>query len=113
MAIYLDHAATTPMVDAAIAAMTAQMAQLGNPSSLHAPGRASRKAIERAGEEKERHDEKVHDELESLHVIKQRSDHRAERGKEQCDKKHEEDRNGDERPTVWAEPKDRHEDEHE
>ena len=50
MAIYLDHAATTPMVDAAIAAMTAQMAQLGNPSSLHAPGRASRKAIEQARE---------------------------------------------------------------
>lgn len=50
MSVYLDHAATTPMVDAAISAMTAQMMQLGNPSSLHTPGRASRKVIEQARE---------------------------------------------------------------
>ncbi len=50
MSVYLDHAATTPMVDDAISAMTAQMRQLGNPSSLHTPGRASRKVIEQARE---------------------------------------------------------------
>lgn len=50
MSVYLDHAATTPMVDAAIAAMTQQLSKLGNPSSLHTPGRAVRKDIEEARE---------------------------------------------------------------
>lgn len=50
MSIYLDHAATTPMVDVAIAAMTEQLSKLGNPSSLHTPGRAARKDIEEARE---------------------------------------------------------------
>lgn len=50
MAIYLDHAATTPMRAGAIAAMTAQMQHLGNPSSLHASGRQARKAVEEARE---------------------------------------------------------------
>ncbi|MBI3430276.1 MAG: cysteine desulfurase [Actinobacteria bacterium] len=50
MSIYLDHAATTPMVDAAIEAMTAQMKKLGNPSSLHTHGRAIRKEVEGARE---------------------------------------------------------------
>ncbi len=50
MSIYLDHAATTPMVDAAIETMTAQMKKLGNPSSLHTHGRAIRKEIEGARE---------------------------------------------------------------
>jgi cysteine sulfinate desulfinase/cysteine desulfurase-like protein len=36
---YLDHAATTPMRLEAIAAMTEELARLGNPSSLHAAGR--------------------------------------------------------------------------
>ena len=36
---YLDHAATTPMRPEAIAAMTEELARLGNPSSLRA-GRA-------------------------------------------------------------------------
>ncbi len=50
MSVYLDHAATTPMVDVAVSAMTTQLVHLGNPSSLHTPGRASRKAIEQARE---------------------------------------------------------------
>lgn len=48
--IYLDHAATTPMVDAAKNAMLQQMGELGNPSSLHSHGRATRKALEDARE---------------------------------------------------------------
>ena len=48
--IYIDHAATTPMVESALLAMTAQLAQLGNPSSLHRHGRATRKTLEDARE---------------------------------------------------------------
>jgi cysteine desulfurase len=47
---YLDHAATTPMVPEAIAAMTGQLAQLGNPSSLHGSGRSARRSVEEARE---------------------------------------------------------------
>lgn len=38
------------MVDAAIEAMTKQLGKLGNPSSLHTPGRSARKDIEQARE---------------------------------------------------------------
>ena len=48
--IYLDHAATTPMLEAALIAMTKQLAALGNPSSLHTHGRATRKILEDARE---------------------------------------------------------------
>ena len=48
--IYIDHAATTPMVESALLSMTAQLAQLGNPSSLHRHGRAIRKTLEDARE---------------------------------------------------------------
>lgn len=48
--IYLDHAATTPMVEEALIAMTAQLAKIGNPSSLHTHGRAIRKTLEDARE---------------------------------------------------------------
>ena len=48
--IYLDHAATTPMVEEALIVMTAQLARIGNPSSLHAHGRATRKTLEDARE---------------------------------------------------------------
>ncbi len=48
--IYVDHAATTPMSPAAIYAISQQMQQLGNPSSLHSHGRAARKALEDARE---------------------------------------------------------------
>ena len=38
---YLDHAATTPMLPAALEAMTTHLRDVGNPSSLHAKiGRA-------------------------------------------------------------------------
>jgi len=44
--VYLDHAATTPMLPAALAAMTEELAQLGNPSSLHNAGRRARRVVE-------------------------------------------------------------------
>ena len=46
MSVYLDHAATTPMIDAAVDAMSTSLRKLGNPSSLHSEGRASRKDVE-------------------------------------------------------------------
>lgn len=55
MAIYLDHAATTPMVEACAQAVMRQMQTLGNPSSLHTFGRAARKELERAREVIARH----------------------------------------------------------
>jgi cysteine desulfurase len=47
---YLDHAATTPMLAEALAAMTAELAKPGNPSSLHSSGRRARKVVEEARE---------------------------------------------------------------
>ncbi len=47
---YLDHAATTPMVHEAIEAMTAHLGVVGNPSSLHAAGRAARRVVEESRE---------------------------------------------------------------
>lgn len=47
---YLDHAATTPMLAAALAAMTEELAQLGNPSSLHNAGRRARRVVEESRE---------------------------------------------------------------
>ncbi|QCW50003.1 cysteine desulfurase [Nocardioides dongxiaopingii] len=47
---YLDHAATTPMVPAALEAMTAHLANAGNPSSLHASGRQARRVVEESRE---------------------------------------------------------------
>jgi cysteine desulfurase len=49
--VYLDHAATTPMLPAAIAAMTQELAQLGNPSSLHNAGRRARRVVEESREQ--------------------------------------------------------------
>ncbi|ATY31793.1 cysteine desulfurase family protein [Sphingomonas psychrotolerans] len=46
--IYLDHAATTPMTEAAMAAVIEGMARWANPSSPHAEGRAARAALEGA-----------------------------------------------------------------
>ena len=48
--IYVDHAATTPLSPAAFKAITFQLQELGNPSSLHTHGRATRKALEDARE---------------------------------------------------------------
>ncbi|MGQ4614558.1 aminotransferase class V-fold PLP-dependent enzyme [Nocardia sp. R7R-8] len=48
--VYLDHAATTPMLPAAIEAMTAALGGTGNASSLHGSGRAARRLLEEARE---------------------------------------------------------------
>ncbi len=48
--VYLDHAATTPMLPEAVEAFTDSLGQLGNPSSLHAGGRRARRAVEEARE---------------------------------------------------------------
>jgi cysteine desulfurase len=48
--VYLDHAATTPMLPAAIEAMTRHLSDVGNPSSLHASGRRARRVVEEARE---------------------------------------------------------------
>jgi cysteine desulfurase len=48
--IYVDHAATTPLSPAAFKAITTQLQELGNPSSLHTHGRATRKVLEDARE---------------------------------------------------------------
>lgn len=48
--IYLDHAASTPMRAAAIDAVTAHLGVVGNPSSLHAAGRAARRVVEESRE---------------------------------------------------------------
>ncbi|MFE9797276.1 cysteine desulfurase family protein [Streptomyces goshikiensis] len=47
---YLDHAATTPILPEAAAAMTAQFAATGNASSLHAAGRRARRTVEESRE---------------------------------------------------------------
>jgi cysteine desulfurase len=47
---YLDHAATTPMLPEAVAVMAEQLGRLGNPSSLHASGRAARRVVEESRE---------------------------------------------------------------
>jgi cysteine desulfurase len=55
MTSYLDHAATTPMLPQAVAAMTALLsdarAARGNASSLHTSGRRARRMIEEARED--------------------------------------------------------------
>jgi cysteine desulfurase len=48
--VYLDHAASTPMYAEAVAAMTEQLTRNGNPSSLHASGRAARRVVEESRE---------------------------------------------------------------
>lgn len=48
--VYLDHAATTPVLPEVIDVVAARMRALGNPSSLHGSGRAARKEVEEARE---------------------------------------------------------------
>lgn len=50
MSIYVDHAATTPMIEPALEALATAARALGNPSSLHSDGRAARKIVEDARE---------------------------------------------------------------
>src|SRR5262245_61441321 len=47
---YLDHAATTPMLPEAVEAFVAAAGNVGNASSLHAPGRRARRLVEEARE---------------------------------------------------------------
>jgi cysteine desulfurase len=47
---YLDHAATTPMLPEALDAYVVAARELGNASSLHAPGRCARRRVEEARE---------------------------------------------------------------
>ncbi|HLL67200.1 MAG TPA: cysteine desulfurase family protein [Micromonosporaceae bacterium] len=47
---YLDHAATTPMLPEALDAYVATARELGNASSLHAPGRHARRKVEESRE---------------------------------------------------------------
>lgn len=47
---YLDHAATTPMVQASIDAMDAAFRVVGNASALHAAGRDARRIVEESRE---------------------------------------------------------------
>ena len=51
MRTYLDHASTTPVVPAAVEAMAAHWGTAGNPSSLHASGRAARRVVEESREQ--------------------------------------------------------------
>ncbi|RMH40347.1 MAG: aminotransferase class V-fold PLP-dependent enzyme, partial [Alphaproteobacteria bacterium] len=46
--VYLDHNATMPLRPEAKAAMIAAMDVVGNPSSVHAEGRAARALVEKA-----------------------------------------------------------------
>jgi cysteine desulfurase len=47
---YLDHAATTPMLPAAVDLMAELLGQVGNASSLHASGRRARRIVEESRE---------------------------------------------------------------
>ncbi|MBM7772718.1 cysteine desulfurase [Actinokineospora baliensis] len=47
---YLDHAATTPILPEAVAALTGALSNHGNASSLHSAGRRARRAVEEARE---------------------------------------------------------------
>ena len=46
--VYLDYNATAPLRDEARAAMLAAMDHVGNPSSVHAEGRAAKALLEHA-----------------------------------------------------------------
>lgn len=48
---YLDHAATTPMLPEAVAAMTEALSSVGNASAMHTSGRLARRAVEEARED--------------------------------------------------------------
>lgn len=51
MTAYLDHAATTPMLPDAVAAMVEELSRVGNASSLHTAGRRARRVVEEAREQ--------------------------------------------------------------
>ena len=50
MTVYLDHAATTPMLPAAIRSYADAMAVVGNPASVHSAGQNAKRMLEEARE---------------------------------------------------------------
>lgn len=48
--VYLDHAATTPMRPEAVEALTAALAVVGNPSSIHSAGQQAKRLLEESRE---------------------------------------------------------------
>ena len=50
MPVYLDHAATTPMLPAALEAYTSALGIVGNPSSIHSQGQNAKRMLEEARE---------------------------------------------------------------
>lgn len=50
MPVYLDHAATTPVLPEAIDAYARALAEVGNPSSIHTSGQSARRVLEDARE---------------------------------------------------------------
>jgi len=51
MTVYLDHAATTPMLGAAAEALVAALGIVGNPSSIHSQGQNAKRLLEEAREQ--------------------------------------------------------------
>ncbi len=51
MTVYLDHAATTPMRPEVIEALTAALAVVGNPSSIHSAGQQAKRLLEESREQ--------------------------------------------------------------
>ena len=50
MVVYLDHAATTPMLPEAVAAYAGALGIVGNPSSIHSHGQNAKRMLEEARE---------------------------------------------------------------
>jgi cysteine desulfurase len=50
MPVYLDHAATTPMLPEAISAYTGALGLVGNPSSIHSQGQQAKRMLEESRE---------------------------------------------------------------
>lgn len=51
MTVYLDHAATTPMIPEAMTAYTEALGIVGNPSSIHSQGQNAKRMLEEAREQ--------------------------------------------------------------
>ncbi|MFE6966550.1 cysteine desulfurase family protein [Agromyces sp. NPDC057679] len=49
--VYLDHAATTPMLPEAIEALTSALAVVGNPASIHSAGQQAKRLLEESREQ--------------------------------------------------------------
>ncbi|MEA9987132.1 aminotransferase class V-fold PLP-dependent enzyme, partial [Subtercola sp. RTI3] len=50
MVIYLDHAATTPIIPVALAAYVDALGLVGNPSSIHSQGQQAKRMLEESRE---------------------------------------------------------------